>query len=113
MGWWWKQEIHSSWRIALACVAFVAGVAISLWGDFPIILGVFLLPVLVAALCVGRLYVLLVVGFTAVLLGVSYGSLHLAGREKYGAFIGKDVVLRGRIKEDVSQGGLGRRFGAA
>lgn len=107
MGWWWKQEVHSSWRVALACAAFVAGVALSLWVSLPIILGAFLVPLLVVVLFVQRLYILFVVSCVAVMLGISYGSLHLAGREKYGAFIGKDVVLRGRIKEDVSQGSSG------
>lgn len=107
MGWWWKQEIHSSWRIALACVAFVVGVTLSLWIRLPVILGAILLLLLVAVLYARRLYILFVVVFMAVALGISYGSLHLAGREKYGPFIGKDVVLRGRIKEDVSQGSSG------
>lgn len=107
MGWWWKQEIHSSWRIALACVAFVVGVTLSLWVRLPIVLGAILLPLLVVILCVRQLYILFAVGCIAAALGVSYGSLHLAGREKYGVFIGKEVVLRGRIKEDVSQGSSG------
>lgn len=107
MGWRWKQEIHSSWRITLACVAFVAGVTLSLWIRLPIALGAILLPLVVAVLCVRRLYILFIVGCMAAALGISYGSLHLAGREKYEQFIGKDVVLRGRIKEDVSQGSSG------
>lgn len=107
MGWWLKQNIHSSWRIALACAGFVVGVAASLWVRTPVFLGIVLLPILVGAICLRNLYALFVIGFVAVLLGISYGSLHLLGREKYTAFVEKDVILRGRIKEDVSRGSSG------
>lgn len=107
MVWWLKQDVHSSWRIALACTAFVAGVTVSLWVRTPALYGVVLLPILIGILCVRRLYGLFIVGCVAVVLGMAYGSLHLLGRDQYMVFVGKDVVLRGRIKEDVSQGGSG------
>lgn len=107
MGWWLKQNVHSSWRIALACAAFVAGVTVSLWVRIPALFGVVLLLVLVGVLCMRSLYTLFIIGCVAVVLGMAYGSLHLLGRDRYAAFVGKEVVLRGRIKEDVSQGNAG------
>jgi len=107
MGWWLKQHIHSSWGIALACATFVTGVAVSLWVSMPLFLGLISLPVLVIILCLRSRFVLIFVGFVAMVLGLSYGSLHLRGREKYESFFGKDVLLSGRIKEDASQGSSG------
>lgn len=106
---WWRltYRVHSSWRIAIACAAFVAGVACSMWLTVAPSFGIICLFILIGLLFVGGAGVLPVTAGVAMLLGVSYGGLHLLGRERYEDYIGEQAVVTGRVKEDVSRNGSG------
>jgi len=107
MMWWATYPVHSSWRLALACLLFTSGVCMALWVHVPPILGAFLLLPILGLLFVKGAYVLPLIACMAGLLGLAYGSLHLAGRDKYAAFIGRDAEVNGRIKEDIGHGSSG------
>jgi competence protein ComEC len=107
MGWWLRREVHSSWRIALGAFVFVAGVAISPWVRIPAVFGAALFIPLIVLCCIKGIHALFLVAAVALVVGLAYGSLHLIGREAYAAFIGLNVTIRGRIKEDVGRSASG------
>lgn len=106
---WWRiqYEVHSSWRIAVACCLFVGGVAASLFIKIEPFWGVMAFFPLVGIICINKVYVFPGIVFLAGVVGLCYGSVHLQGREHYRQFIGKEVTVRGRIKEDVGTSGSG------
>lgn len=86
---------------------FVLGVGSALLVQYFPFVGIWLLPVLVAALFLNKAYMLPVVALLAGLVGIAYGSAHLLGRERYGQFIGEQAIIRGRIKEDIGKSNSG------
>ncbi len=107
MVWRAKQNIHSSWRVALACAMFVAGVSAAPWIRIPVVVGVFALPVLIGALCLRWAYLLPVTALVAGILGVAYGSLYMVARSVYADFIDKTATVQGVVKEDISRSASG------
>lgn len=107
MVWWMKREIHSSWRIAIVATMFVCGVLVSLWVRIPSWIGaVLLLPLLVLLFIKGAYNIPLLVG-SAIVIGMSYGTLHLVARDQYRVFVGKEVTVKGRVKEDIGHSSSG------
>lgn len=101
MPWWFKQKVHSSWRIALACACFVGGVASAQWWQVSGWFGLLVLPCLLLSMaCSWRIF-LLPISLLATGLGVSFGSVHIVSRTAYAQFVGVDVLLVGRVKEDI------------
>lgn len=105
--WWIQKKIHSSWVIALASLAFVCGVTFSLSVRVQWWLGIIALLFLVGALFIRTVYVLPAVAVTGVVLGLGFGSAHLGARDAYKQWIGKVVILEGKIREDPSHSGSG------
>ena len=106
---WWKlqQRVHSSWRVGLACLFFVIGVCAALWVRVPALLGLYLLVPVAGLLFIHHAYILPFVAFGAVVIGLAYGSLHLVARDRYTVYIGSEVIVRGRVKEDIGHGSSG------
>ena len=105
--WWWKQRIHVSWNIALACAGFVGGVALSLvvrstffWGC----MGAF---VAIACIMYGRVLTLPLLLLGCLVVGLSYGSAHLGERGVYDEMIGRVLNVKGRVREDPSKAASG------
>jgi len=108
MGWWrLRQYVHSSWRVALACLFFVIGVAGALAVRIPAWVGIALVPVLLALCCCSWMVALFGTALVAMVVGLSYGSAHLASRDTYGAFLQQTVAVEGRVKEDISKSSSG------
>lgn len=105
--WWWKQQIHISWLIAVASAFFVVGVALALVYKVHSIVGVIGFIVMVLGWWVARVYILPVTALASLALGNGYGGAHIAERSRYDQFIGSYVTVRGRIREDPSRSSSG------
>lgn len=105
--WWWKQQIHSSWVIALVCTGFVCGVALALLFRATFVWG--LVGIIGTLVCIWlkRVYALPFAALSSLLVGCSYGSAHLIERGRYESWIGNMVTVRGRVKEDPSKSSSG------
>ncbi len=101
--WWLKQKVHSSWLLAVSSALFVAGVALSLLLSVYWWVGILSFLGLVICFYIRTLYLLPLLVLTSLLFGMGYGSAHLGAREVYNGWIGKNVQLEGRIKEDPSK----------
>lgn len=105
--WWWKQRIHVSWNIALACAGFVGGVALSLavsgtflWGCVGGLVGI-------ACLIYGRVITVPLLLVASLVVGLSYGSAHLGERGAYSGMVGRVLSVKGRVREDPSKAASG------
>ena len=108
MGWWrLRRRVHGSWRVGLACLFFVIGVCAALWVRVPPLLGLYLLIPVLGLLFVHQAYTLPFVACGALFIGLAYGSVHLVARDTYALYTGKEVMVRGRVKEDISHGSSG------
>lgn len=107
MVWWLKREVHSAWRVALACLLFVVGVSVAPWLCVPAFWGIVALPVVVCLLCIRPLYALIGLAFCALLVGLGYGALYTTARSVYGQFIGRKITIQGVVKEDISRSASG------
>lgn len=107
---WWRlyKKIHASWLIAFGCALFVVGVWLAIYVRMPWWIGLCTAIVSVGLLGVGRAWVTMPLGLGALILGMSYGSLHLGQRDAYISLIGTNVMLEGRVKEDPSKSASGR-----
>ena len=109
MKWWVYTRIHSSWRLALAALAFVCGVAVVLLYALPWWVGLMALPFAVASLFFTRLYGCIFIAIAWCIVGTAYGSSYRGTTSSYSYYIGQTVTLRGKVKEDISakaSGGL-------
>lgn len=99
--WWWKQKIHVSWTLALVCVCFVVGVSLAaIIQDVPFLLAALAVIVAVICLVVGRVYVLAPAAAASILVGLGYGGAHIGQRSVYQQLVGREVIVRGKIRED-------------
>ncbi len=101
--WWWKQKVHQSWSIALASAGFVIGVALALAMKVVFVWGVVGLLGMVVCIVLSRVYVLPLLAVASTALGLAYGSAYVSDRGRYEVFIGYDVEVRGRVREDPSK----------
>lgn len=106
--WWWKRHIHSSWVLALASIGFVGGVASALVLDVPFLVSIVAGIAVIACLVVSRMWAVPFVCVASVLLGVGYGSAHIAERGQYARWVGKTVQVSGWVKEDPSKNASGQ-----
>lgn len=102
---WWRlnQSIHSSWLVAVASGCFVVGVAASLYIKAPFVLAVFGLIFAASGFWLRRFYAVLFVALGCLLVGVSYGSAHIASRSEYELWYDSRATVRGRVREDVTK----------
>jgi len=107
MVWWVKRDIHSSWRIALAALSFVAGVSAALLIELPMLLGAILIVPMIAIIFIRAVYVLPLIALGWVCIGISYGSLNIVGRGMYDSVVGGNSTIRGKVKEDISKSSSG------
>lgn len=98
--WWLQRKVHSSWLIGLGCMVFVCGVAAAPLVPIVWLVGVFALPFLIAGFVVRRAWCIPAFSLAALLLGLGYGSAHVVERSSYQPYIGKQVTLQGKVKED-------------
>lgn len=101
--WWMKQKVHSSWFIAASSAGFVLGVMLALKVQANFFWGIGGILLLAVSFVVMRRYMLLVASVAAFVVGISYGSAHYGERAAYRYWIGKEISLRGRVKEDPSR----------
>lgn len=105
--WRLTRQLHSAWNIAIACIGFVTGVALTLlmqvpwWAGVTAIIGVFI------CLYSRRTVLIPFLLLSSVLVGLGYGSAHLGTRSVYESWYGQNVVLQGRVKEDPSKASSG------
>lgn len=98
--WWWKQRIHVSWLIAVACAGFVVGVATAPYiGVVAWLGGVGCLASIIAC-CFKRRWCVPFLMVAAVCTGLGFGAAHVRYRSTYSSLIGKTVTVKGNIKED-------------
>ena len=107
MGWWYRQKVHSSWGIAVLCAAFVVGVWLALMLRVPTWIGVAALPCTFGLFWHLRVYILPLLMLGGLCIGLGYGSAALGERDAYDDYIGHNVQLSGRVKEDPSRSGTG------
>jgi len=106
--WWWKQKIHSSWVVAIVSAGFVVGVAVSpLMPRVHWLVACAGLAGVVVSFVILRYYVVAPAALAGVLFGASYGSAHLVQRSVYEQFIGKNIQVRGRVREDPARSSSG------
>lgn len=98
--WWWKQVVHAEVRIAVVAAFFVIGVSLAPVFSIPWFYGVCTVPHTIFALFLKGRYSIGILTILAIVIGVSYGSAHLAYRELYNTFLDSNVTLEGRVKED-------------
>jgi len=98
-----KRTVHSSWRIAGMSGCFVCGVAMSLMLRAPPLLGLIVVPILLGMIFIPKVWALVLVCLAACGVGMSYGSVHLSGRDSYTPLIGMTLAVSGRVKEDISK----------
>ena len=108
MGWWFRQLVHSSWGIAVLCATFVIGVWLALLLRVPIWLGVAVIPLVAVSFWRLRVYILPVLAFSGLCVGLGYGSAALGERDAYIPYIGQFVELSGKVKEDPSRNSSGQ-----
>ncbi|MEO6109696.1 MAG: ComEC/Rec2 family competence protein [Candidatus Saccharimonadales bacterium] len=100
---WLRQRIHVSWLIALASLAFVLGVLLALF--VMVAHWIFIISALIG---VGvsfwrqRLYIIPLICVSFGMIGLVYGSITRGDLSIYQHFVGVELSLRGRIKEDPS-----------
>ena len=107
MGWWFRQYVHSSWGIAVLCAAFVVGVWLALLLRVPTWVGGAVLPLLVFCFWRLRVYMLPLLACVGLCIGLGYGSAALGERDAYTRYIGNQVQLTGKVKEDPSRNSSG------
>jgi competence protein ComEC len=96
-----RRQIHVSWLIALLCLMFVVGVWVALYLSLS---GWWLWSG--AGLCVatafwrGRVYSIPLFILGGGVFGILYGSEVRGNLQVYEPFIGKQIILEGRVKED-------------
>ena len=93
--------MHSSWRVALATAAFVGGVALALLGSVPWWVGALALMGGLAVLCVRAAYGCFVIAILWACVGNAYGSAYRGTTTAYTHYLGQQVTLRGKVKEDI------------
>lgn len=108
MGWWFRQLVHSSWGIAVLCATFVIGVGLALVLRVPTWLGVAVFPLVAVSFWRLKMYMMPVLIFGGLCIGLGYGSAALGERDVYTLYIGEAVVLSGRVKEDPSSNASGQ-----
>lgn len=107
MRWWVRRKVHSSWLLAVVCFCFVCGTASALAVSISGWIAFILLPFLVAVFFFRQVVLVFLAGGMALTVGLSYGSTHLASRSGYEGFYGKEAIISGRIKEDISKSASG------
>ena len=101
--WRLRRPIHSSWCIALACSGFVCGVAAALLAKLSFAWGIAAIAALAYGFFIRNVYTLPFLFIGSIVLGVSYGSAHIAERSHYQVLVGSQVSIRGRVREDPSR----------
>ena len=101
--WRLQQKVHSSWIVAVTSVFFVSGVVAALYVRFYWWAGIVALLPFVMCFFFRRVYVLPVVALVSAVIGISFGSAHLGARDAYKMWIGKTILLEGRVREDPSK----------
>jgi competence protein ComEC len=100
--------VHSSWGIAVLCATFVFGVWLALLLRVPVWLGVAFIPIVTILFFRLRMYLMPVLVFGGVCIGLGYGTAALGQRDAYNDYIGSAVRLQGRVKEDPSRSSSGQ-----
>lgn len=108
--WWLKRTIHIEWRIAFSCAGLLIGVACAvyvqidpLWGIGAAFLGVLLF-------LLGRFYATALLFTCTVVIGLGYGAAaYQEDRAAYQHFMGSEITVKGRVKEDPSVSDSGFR----
>lgn len=112
MNWWvLRRTLHSSWLVATASVAFVAGVIVA--QHLP--LGVFssvawlvlAFILLIFAFWKQRIYVLPIVIVAGCLIGLWRGSVYIGDLQELHSKIGKVVSIRGTVSDDIDTNASG------
>ncbi len=106
--WRLHKKIHPSWLITLACAVFVVGVWLAVYVRVPWWAGIVCAPFAVTAMAIARAWVIVPLVFSALFIGLGYGSMHLGQRDVYEGLAGSIVALEGRVKEDPSISASGR-----
>ena len=107
MGWWFRQVVHSSFGIAVLCAAFVIGVWLALLFRVPTWIGAAVLPLLFISFWHLRVYMLPLIAFSGMCVGIGYGSAALGQRDAYDYFFDTIVEVSGRVKEDPGNNSFG------
>lgn len=107
MTWWVRQKIHSSWRIALASLLFVVGVAVAPTFYLDFWVGVAALVLVFGLMFLPYIWALPCIALASLCAGLGYGVLHATSRSIYASYLNQQVVVSGRVKEDVSRSASG------
>lgn len=105
--WWWRQNIHKSWCIALASTGFIGGVALALVVRIEPLWGLVMVFVGLPCVIIARYYVVPIICAAFLVTGLGYGTANLVARDVYSSFFGKAITVTGRIKEDPSTSASG------
>lgn len=100
--------MHVVWVVALTCACFVAGVALVLLVRLPWWMGFFGASLVALGMAMRTVWSLVFSITGALLLGLGYGSAHAVTRDAYRMYIGRSVIVSGRVKEDISKGTAGK-----
>lgn len=106
--WRFYQPIHPQWLIAVVGFGFVCGVAAALMVRIPWQWGIGVLLVMGICFWWARAYLLPLLLGCSVVLGLGYGSVCMGERDVYRSLIGKQVTVRGKVKEDIGKSSSGR-----
>jgi len=99
--------VHSSWLLALMSAGFVCGVALALSIKLPFAWALGAIVCIALCLVRAKVYTLPIAAVASLVVGVSYGSSHIAERSVYKGLIGRDVNVRGKVREDPSKSASG------
>lgn len=113
MNWWvFRRRLHSSWLIAVSCIAMFAGVVLAQFG-FSVYFSGFPWLLIGASLIIlvflrRRAYLIPVLVIAGVIIGLWRGSVSQNELDAYKPLYGKTVEVTGQVKDDVDIGSSGQ-----
>ena len=106
----WRQELHPSWLIALACVGFCVGIWAAQYLTISSGMGVVAGLLLIVMIVVRKVVAAPLAVLLAVLGGISYGSGSMYQNQRLSRLFGQQITIQGTVREDSTTKASGQLF---
>ena len=110
MFWWIKRKIHISWLVMIFCLAFSAGVWLTLYINHKFSFWVAIIAVILVIVCLffRRAYLISVLIISSLFIGFCYGSFKRSDVNNMRDLVSQSVIIKGAIDGDVKYGLYGK-----